>query len=583
MFGQARRENKDEIKDQYAICGDEAVSDPAAGIKVALPADRLWSVAKLPIQILLLGLTILLLAWLSSRFYMPLFNQLVAALGDAHANSDDHPLLQTGVAILIFIVGVSFAAFLWWVVDRYFRLISSGTMTADQLADLKDLPMGLPEGSVRSLLALIVAVVGLPLLAFSKVMHLDPSIGGYLNGIITGVFGFYFGTRSSSAANSMANQAIDQITDAKSRADQAENDRDQAQADAQSAKSVAQLSVQAAAAAARAAGFGSTVTKLNREMDVASTILNVIQPALPAGILPAGLTKAVSTAQTALDAVQGVTKDTVTDGQNSLLQDAVGALLGGASTTTAAGASQDTAAAGSSAALGALVKTAAPMLSSLGIPGIGEVTALIALLSVGMKLGSQEYARWRARVLAAPLAHGLIEFGTVTPDDAAAALLDAPIFAKAFAEERDRAGFDADLADAALRDDALDRLWQRYGTGVAGQQALFNDRGQLEAGLTEFDQVLLASRSAADIPDGLPDTVTTTLADAKHPDIRAAATSTFTRDSLNKIVNTASKASAPSAGTPKNTQAAFDALVTLVGHSRQNGTDLIGSLAEVTP
>jgi hypothetical protein len=73
------------------------------------------------------------------------------------------------------------------------------------------------------------------------------------------------------------------------------------------------------------------------------------------------------------------------------------------------------------------------------------------------------------------------------------------------------------------------------------------------------------------------------LADAKHPDIRAAATGNFTRDTLNTIVNTASKASAPSAGTPKNTQAAFDALVTLVGHSRQNGTDLIGSLAEVTP
>jgi hypothetical protein len=577
-IGRARRGNKYEIRDRYAISEEQAVSDPAVGLKSELPPDRLWSVAKLPIQILLLGLTILLLAWLSSRFYLPLFNQLLAAFGDTRATSDDHPLLQTGVAILIFIVGVSFAAFLWWVVDRYFRLISSGTMTADQLADLKELPMGLPEGTVRSLLALIVAVVGLPLLAFSKVMHLDPSIGGYLNGIITGVFGFYFGTRS----NSTANQAIDQITDAKSRADQAENDRDQAQTEAQNAKSVAELSVQAAAAAARAAGFGSTVTKLNREMDVASTILNVIQPALPAGILPAGLTKAVSTAQTALDAVQGVTKDTVTDGQNSLLQTAVGALLGGA-TSTAGSSTGDTAAAGSSAALGALVKTAAPMLSSLGVPGVGEITALIALLSVGMKLGSQEYDRWRARVLAAPLAHGLIEFGTVTPDDAQAALLDAPIFAKAFAEELDRAGFFADLADAVLRDDALDRLWQRYGTGIPGQPPLFTDRGQLEAGLTEFDQVLLASRAAGDMPDGLPDTVATALAGAKHPDIRAAASADLTRATLNEIVNTASKASTSAAGTPKNTQAAFDALVTLVGHSRQNGTDLIGSLAEVSP
>ena len=575
------KRDEDEIKDRYVINGDQAVSDPAADIKIEAPADKLLSVAKLPIQILLIGLIILLLAWLSSRFYSPLFDKIVSALSATKgaADSDDHPLLQTGVAVLIFIVGVSFAAFLWWVVDRYFKLISSGKMTPDQLADLKDLPMGLPEGSVRSVLALIVAVVGLPLLAFSRVMHLDAAVGGYLNGIITGVFGFYFGTRSGAASS----QAIEQITDAKSRADQAEDDRDQAQAEAQNAKSVAEIGVQAAAAAARAAGFGSTVTKLNREMDVASTILKVIQPALPAGILPAGLTKAVSTAQTALDAVQGVTKDTVTDSQNSLLQTAVGALLGGATTSTGSSAGDNTAAAGSSAALGALVKTAAPMLSSLGIPGVGEITALIALLSVGMKLGSQQYNRWRARVLAAPLAHGLIEFGTVTPDDAQAALLDAPIFAQAFAEELDRAGFFADLADAVLRDDALERLWQRYGTGIPGQPPLFTDRGQLEAGLTQFDQVLLASQAAGDMPDGLPDAVTTALADAKHPDIRAAATDDFTRDALNKIVNTASKASTPSAGTPKNTQAAFDALVTLVGHSRQNGTDLISSLAEVSP
>jgi hypothetical protein len=38
----------------------------------------------------------------------------------------------------------------------------------DKVAQLKDLPMGLPEGTVRAVLALIVAVVGLPLLLFSS-------------------------------------------------------------------------------------------------------------------------------------------------------------------------------------------------------------------------------------------------------------------------------------------------------------------------------------------------------------------------------------------------------------------------------
>jgi hypothetical protein len=270
-----------------------------------------------------------------------------------------------------------------------------------------------------------------------------------------------------------------------------------------------------------------------------------------------------------LDAVRGVTSNTVSDSQSQVLQTAITAI-------TASGG-------GISTSLGSLIKTAAPMLSGLAIPGIGAVTALTALISVGFKLGSAEYARWRARVLAAPLAHGLIEFGTVTPDDAHAALLTSPIFAKAFAEEQDRPGFDADLADAVLRDDAVERLWQRYGVAKEGQPALFTDRAQLQAGLTEFNQVLLASRSASDMPNGLPQTLITALSQAKDPGIRAAATTPFTQATLNQIVNAASKASTPAANSPPNAHAAFDALLTLVSTSRQKGDDLIGAISEATP
>ncbi len=39
------------------------------------------------------------------------------------------------------------------------------------------------------------------------------------------------------------------------------------------------------------------------------------------------------------------------------------------------------------------------------------------LLGVGAKLGSDQFKRWRARVLAAPLAQGLVESGTLTLPD----------------------------------------------------------------------------------------------------------------------------------------------------------------------
>jgi hypothetical protein len=509
----------------------------------------LWSVLKLPTQILLTGSAVLLILWGSSLFHFLALERLGAALSGVE-------LVPSFVAILFFLVGLSFTVFLWWIAGHYFSLISSGKLTEDALADLKDLPIGLPEGTVRAVLALIVAVMGLPLLLFSHALSLSSEITGYLNGIIAGVFGFYFGSRTAGVPT----KALNQIVDANGRAAQAED----AKNDAQKEAAVAKVQV---GDATRAATFSPTVSKLSRDLSIGSTILDVIAPALPAGILPAGLSTAVATAKSALDAVQGVKPDAATDAQQQIVQSALGAVLGSGGTSS----------------LGSLITAAAPMLAGLGIPGLTPVSALVALLSVGAKLGSQEYQRWRARVLAAPLAHGLVEFGTVTPDDAHAALQDSPIFAKAFAEERDRAGFDADLADAVLRDDALDRLWQRYGAGTPGQRPLFSNQAELEAGLAEFGQALLASRAASDIPDSLPPIVNAALAQAKNPAMRPASPNALSRDSINQIINTASKASAPGTNVPVQAHAAFDALVTLVGQSRQGGVDLVGAIAEVTP
>src|SRR5215472_5344514 len=275
--------------------------------------SELWSALRLPLQILLLGLIILLLIWISTKIHVPLFDDISKSLAGAN-------VLETIVALLVFFVGLAFAGFLWWVVGRYFALVSSGT----ELSSLKDLPMGLPEGSIRSLLAMIVAVVGIPLLVFSEAMHLSGTVSGYLNGIITGVFGFYFGTRSAAASG----QALSQIADAKNRADQAEDERDDAVAAADAAKSDAAASKQQADAATRASGFTGTVAKLNREVGVASSILDEIAPALPPGILPSGLNTVLNDARTALDTVKGVTSGTVSDAQSQVLQTAITAITG---------------------------------------------------------------------------------------------------------------------------------------------------------------------------------------------------------------------------------------------------------------
>jgi hypothetical protein len=519
-------------------------SPPRPGFRVML-----WSVLKLPVQIVLIGGAVLLILWASTLFHFSGLERLGAALSG-------NAVLPTFVAVLVFVVGLSFAVFLWWIVDRYFSVITSGKLTTEQLSNLKDLPVGLPEGTIRAILALIVGIIGLPLLMFQKAMDLDPAIAGYVNGIIAGVFGFYFGSRSVGVPA----KALNQIADANGRAAQAES----ALGDA---TKVAVDAVAKTGILARAATFSPTVGKLSRELSVGSTILDVIAPALPAGLLPSGLGSAVSTAKTALDAISGVTSDTVTDDQQNMLQSALGSVAGN----------------GGVAALGSLLTKAAPMMAGLGIPGLGPVSALATLLSVGAQLGSQAYQRWHARVLAAPLAHGLVEFGTVTPDDVHAALQDAPIFAKAFAAERERPGFDADLATWILSDDALDVLWQHYGVATPGHPALFASRAELESGVTQFGQVLLASRGASDIPDSLATSVNASLGAAKNKALQPAS-GVLTPAIVNQIIDTASKASAPGSNVPEDAHAAFDALVTLVGNAQQpGGIDLVGALSEIPP
>ncbi|MBC7431948.1 MAG: hypothetical protein H7345_07755, partial [Rubritepida sp.] len=77
------------------------------------------------------------------------------------------------VAVLIFLVGLAFAGFLWWLAARSFALLAAPGTSPEQIAALRDLPMALPEGTVRAILALIVGVVGLPLLLFAAALGLS--------------------------------------------------------------------------------------------------------------------------------------------------------------------------------------------------------------------------------------------------------------------------------------------------------------------------------------------------------------------------------------------------------------------------
>lgn len=172
-------------------------------------------------------------------------------------------------ALLVFLTGIGFAAFLWWLASRCFALLRDPATTPEQVAALRDLPLGLPEGTVRALLALIVGVVGLPLLLFSQALALDAAIAGYVNGIIAGVFGYYFGARSTTG-EAQATRRMGDALEAERRTSEELRAREAA------ARDEADKPARLAAAASR----------LERQAGIARVVLERVAPLLPAGTIP---------------------------------------------------------------------------------------------------------------------------------------------------------------------------------------------------------------------------------------------------------------------------------------------------------
>lgn len=519
---------------------------------------------RLPLQIVLVGGAVTLVGFMLQH------GVGLPALSSLQFNDADKSGLRLVVAVLIFGVGTAAAVFLWWLSARFFKLIEGKSLDTAGLTAIKDLPLGLPEGTVRAVLALVVAVVGLPLLLFSNAVGMDTAIAGYVNGIITGVFGFYFGTRTTGVPP----QAVDKIAEANREALQqtriaadAKESASQAQTEAQAAKQELDAVQQQADASSgqldRAGKFDSTLSTVKRQLGLAKTVLVTLGPLLPKGLLPDDLDKTIDAADRAVTAVQGVTASTATADQLTALTDAFESLTG-------AGKSP----------LGALMNKAAPLLQGVlpAIPGLGAAAGLATLLGLGVKLGSSQFQRWRARVLAAPLAQGLIEFGALTPELIRSALNQSPRLRDKLADQPPGI-VNGVLLDAVLRDDGPQRVLKAYGPGGSEAADLLS-AADVEAGMAELRQSLLALYGSSDVQDSTLSQVKAALAGAANPELATAAVQNLTARDANRLIDAASGISARP-GVPWDQAAAFDALVMLTDSARRDNTDLVRALAEV--
>jgi hypothetical protein len=493
---------------------------------------ELLHIMRLPLHILLTGAAVVGVLGGAVALGLPGPEALFAAFAAPGATG-----LPALIGMMIFLVGIGFAAFLWWLAARSFALAANPAIGPERLAGLRDLPLALPEGTVRALLALIVGVIGLPLLLFSKTLGLTDAIAGYVNGIVTGVFGFYFGTRSSGADAQIARRATEQL---------AERERATG-ALAAEAEALRQKAEAAARDAALPGRIEATKGSLARHIEVAGLVLDEFGPLLPKGLIPQGTQAALDRARRAATALDGLQSGPEAEGKLKAATDALAGLIG-------------------AQPLAPLLRVAASLLPAG--TALGPIGAIATVIGLGWHFGAAEYQRWRARVLSAPFAPQLFDAGLITPSSAELRMEACPIFAHAFKDLKARPGFFADLLALISHDDAGLRLWAEYGADAArfpGGQA------ELEAGLQEFRAALLADLSAR---DATPEKIAAALAPLA-PSLGALPSV----DQVNRLMDAAGKAGQDQ----PEARAAFEALVMLTGHLRDRKLDPVKLMAEVMP
>lgn len=368
----------------------------------------------------------------------------------------------TGVLLIALAVGI----FIAYLMRQLAAMLRDKDIPEARFALIKDLPLGLPEGTIRALLAILVGIVGLPLLLFSRALGLDVAIAGYVNGIIISVFSFYFGTRVTGPDQAAAREARQEA--AAATADAA---RARAEADAQATE-------------ARNQGeAASRITDIRQRIREAKVIADAVGSIVPGSALADRAKSVLDLADRATGVLDTVANaDSFTDLADAARQ--AGTLLSGAEESNPLADLLGGAASSFSPVIKAL-GGAAGLAGPLGIAGAVVMGAVAAF-----KAGDTVYRRWMARVLDRPYTTDLFPEGLSDGMVGLSVLRRAPIFLRVYGPAID-AGT-PDLARAqrllvtALRADAADLLPRD-----ADLPGSFASTEELEQGLQEYRRALI--------------------------------------------------------------------------------------------
>jgi hypothetical protein len=304
---------------------------------------------------------------------------------------------------------------------------------ANQLTVFSQSPAGLPEGTIRSVIALVIIAASLYLaviFAF-KVAGDKTEFPGVLSGLLGAVVGFYFGSKTGAKGEGEGLQT--QVTELKTQRDDVQTAKDAVESD-------------------------TLLTKVQKGIAMSKTVV---------ALLPEEQKKKygdfIGTLEQGVATIQTFTKD----------EDIQSALKKGQE-------------------LFDIFKDQNPVkeiftkaLGSFGTVLGGSAPALMVIttvVGVGVKLIGVAYEKWRTRILNAPFSPSVTPLEVVDANTGFLLLRMSPEFKSAFMPElegNDRAFME--MALSLFRQDNVEPFWNKY-------KDRFESRAQFEEGLKEFHQ-----------------------------------------------------------------------------------------------
>jgi hypothetical protein len=345
-----------------------------------------------------------------------------------------------GTVIVLFAIIGMFVGYMFYLQKKFLEACRK----SEQLNTFLLAPVGLPSGSVRAVVALIVVCFALYLItiaAFKPGVRFPEALAAILSSII----GFYYGSRTAvKGAEESARTAVKDVQESRDRAVK-DRDRDRYETLAGKVRKGLRLSRLA---------VEILPEKLRRKYD---GILDGLQTGLAEAERLAGREEIVEAAREAGQAFESFKKDNPV---RDTVQKAVSSftrVLGGT------------------------------------VPGIAVAGAVIG---VGSRLAGLAYQKWKARILQAPFSPAIAPLEVVDASTGFTLLLKSPIFKEAFASELQQ-------NDRPFMERAAKRFLQQNGQQLWSEHKdRFDSREEFELGLEQFRRAAADLELARDIePD----------------------------------------------------------------------------------